>query len=187
MHQHRDMEIITIVQTGEVTHEDSMGNLKTIHAGEVQVMSAGTGIFHSEYNHGDTVPLHLFQIWIMPHTSGILPRYDQMGYSVPPNGFVELVTGTQPGTLPKVSQNERPLQIAQNAKISLGTFDACAHFSLEIPEGSGVYLLVIDGKFQMENGLLQERDAIEVSDVSQVSGDCVSDGTVLVIQVPMIS
>lgn len=80
-HPHRDMEIITYIIEGALEHKDSMGNREVIRAGEVQVMSAGTGITHSEYNPSSTEPVHLLQIWILPDQAGIKPRYDQKMYS----------------------------------------------------------------------------------------------------------
>lgn len=93
-HPHREMEIVTIVLSGEVSHRDSMGNNTVIKAGEIQRMSAGTGITHSEYNNGDT-PLHLYQIWLLPAKRGITPSYEQRTFLDPqhPNTLIPLVSG----------------------------------------------------------------------------------------------
>lgn len=80
MHPHRDMEILTYVLSGAVAHKDSMGNSETIPAGEFQLMSAGTGVLHSEFNPSDKEELHLYQIWIMPNQKGVTPRYEQQRF-----------------------------------------------------------------------------------------------------------
>jgi redox-sensitive bicupin YhaK (pirin superfamily) len=185
MHPHRDMEIVTIVLEGEVTHEDSMGNLKMIRAGEIQVMSAGTGVFHSEFNRNPTVPLKLFQIWILPRTAGLVPRYAQKRYSVSPGGFETLVVGTPPGTLPDDDSATGPIGIAQDAGISMGKFEKGVEFSLDISEGFGIYFLAIDGEFQVGDTVLQARDAVGIAGIPAVSGKCLSPGSVLAIRVPM--
>ncbi len=94
MHGHRDMEIVTVVLDGAVTHQDSMGNKTTIKAGEVQRMSAGTGVMHSEHNRG-TGPLHLYQVWFPPRKTGMKPDYEQRDYSAVPriNRLLPVVSG----------------------------------------------------------------------------------------------
>lgn len=88
LHEHDNMEIITVVLEGELAHQDSMGNTETIVANEVQVMSAGTGIHHSEFNPSDQHPVHLLQIWIIPDTKDVEPRYDQARLEITPNGWL---------------------------------------------------------------------------------------------------
>ena len=91
MHGHENMEIVTIVLKGELTHTDSMGNMGVIRAGDVQLMSAGTGVRHSEVNAGD-IPVKSLQIWILPHTQGVRPRYSQSSYMLSTGVWTELVS-----------------------------------------------------------------------------------------------
>jgi len=94
LHPHNNMEIVSIVLEGELEHRDSMGNTQVIKKGEVQVMSAGTGIFHAEYNHSDSADVKFFQIWIFPRTKGLTPRYDQKEFDEKlfENNLITLVT-----------------------------------------------------------------------------------------------
>lgn len=187
MHGHRDMEIITIVLDGEVTHEDSMGNKKKVEAGEVQIMSAGTGVTHSEHNRNPMFALKLFQIWIFPHTRGFAPRYAQKKFVFQENTMEVVVEGVPFGVLPDSWESSDVLKIVQDAQISIGKYSTDKEFQLEIPEGSGVYILVIDGSFEIAGTLLESRDAVAISEVSTLSGKSIQSGSILVIQVPMLS
>src|SRR5574341_1149742 len=113
-HPHRDMEIVTYVLEGELEHRDNQGNTGVIHTGEVQVMSAGTGIIHSEYNHSKERPVHLLQLWIMPRAKGLKPRWEQR----------QLSAADRAGSLlPVVSSGDIPetLTIEQDAAIYVST------------------------------------------------------------------
>lgn len=103
-HPHKDMEILTYVLSGTVEHKDSMGNKEQIHAGEFQIMSAGTGIRHSEYNGRDDQPLHLYQIWIIPNKTGLEPRYEQQMFDIPQGRQLVLSPDARDGSL-KVLQD----------------------------------------------------------------------------------
>ncbi len=103
-HPHKDMEILTYVLSGTVEHQDSMGNKEQIHAGEFQIMSAGTGIRHSEYNGRDDQPLHLYQIWIIPNKTGLEPRYEQQMFDIPQGRQLVLSPDVRDGSL-KVFQD----------------------------------------------------------------------------------
>jgi redox-sensitive bicupin YhaK (pirin superfamily) len=103
-HPHKDMEILTYVLSGTVEHKDSMGNKEQIHAGEFQIMSAGTGIRHSEYNGRDDQPLHLYQIWIIPNKTGLEPRYEQQMFDIPQGRQLVLSPDARDGSL-KVFQD----------------------------------------------------------------------------------
>lgn len=93
-HPHRDMEIITVMLSGELAHRDSMGNVETIKAGEVQRMSAGTGVFHAEFNASKTEAAHLLQIWLLPAQKGIKPGYEQKSFDLTQHGLVRLVSAS---------------------------------------------------------------------------------------------
>jgi len=138
MHPHRDMEIITIVLDGALEHQDSLGNRGVIRPGEVQVMSAGKGIVHSEYNHSKDAPLHLLQLWIFPRTKRLTPRWEQRVFSDPQR---------QGRLLPVVSAGEIPgtLKIDQDAAIYLSRLGAGQKVTHESKQGRKGYLFVIDG------------------------------------------
>lgn len=155
MHSHANMEIVTVVERGTLTHRDSMGNTGTVQAGEVQVMSAGTGVSHSEYNDSDE-ELALFQLWILPDTQNIAPRYGQMAFNHVPFGETPLV---------RPLNSTLPLTISQNAFISRLTLDP-EHpltYKLKSP-GNGVYLFVISGSVSVLGETLGPRDAIGIMD-----------------------
>lgn len=138
MHPHRDMEIITIVLDGALEHQDSLGNRGVIRPGEVQVMSAGKGIVHSEYNHSKDAPLHLLQLWIFPRTKGRTPRWEQRVFSA---------AQREGRLLPVASDGEIPgtLTIDQDAAIYLSRLGAGQQVTHESKPRRKGYLFVIDG------------------------------------------
>lgn len=175
MHQHRDMEIITIVTSGMLSHKDSMGNIGTVRAGEVQVMSAGTGVAHSEYNDTEE-ELSLFQIWIQPNVQGSEPRYAQRAFEQGA-GLLQVV-----GPMDQTDV----LSIQQDAYISLARVDKDASLTYTLNrEGNGVYVLMMDGEVVIDGEVLGPRDAVGIEDA--VSFEAVSSGeaNLLVIEVPM--
>lgn len=153
MHAHADFEIVTLVEEGAVTHEDNMGTSARVGAGEVQVMSAGTGVVHGEFNRED-VPLKLFQLWIEPHTRGVTPRYDQKAFATD-GPFTLLVSG---------DGRDGSLMIHQDAEIYRGTLAAAASLVHEVPEGRGVYLLMVDGSATVNGVALNKRDAAAIDE-----------------------
>ena len=137
MHPHEDMEIITIVTKGVLEHKDNTGNSGLLRSGEVQVMSAGSGIMHSEINHSKTDRLELFQIWIETKEKGIDPGYDQREVVIRDNKLELVVSG---------DKNDDRLYIHQDAKISLGRFEKGESFEYEVGNGkNGVFIFVIEG------------------------------------------
>ncbi len=160
MHPHRDMEIITIVTQGSVEHEDSMGHHGTTSAWEVQCMSAGSGVMHSEFNPSDSVPLQLFQIWIHPREKNITPAYAQKRYGADmfEGNFLPIASGLgSPGAL----------HIHQDAEICRGRFGTGESLSL-LPKCNGLYLFVIDGSIKLEGETLGARDAIAFTDAQEI-------------------
>ena len=144
MHPHNDMEIITIPLRGSLEHKDNMGNGSVITAGEVQVMSAGTGIMHSEFNPSPDKDINLFQIWIFPAEKGVNPRYDQKVFDQDSykNTIVRLVDNDQDGD---------SLFIHQKAVISLSKPEADITLSYKNHyPGNGVYVLLIEGKLTLD-------------------------------------
>src|SRR6195952_706652 len=138
-HPHDNMEIITIPLSGALEHKDSMGNIGVIKSGEVQVMSAGSGVTHSEYNHSQTEAANTLQIWLFPKERNIKPRYDQ-------KNFNELLSPNQFTTLISPDKSEDTLWINQDATFSLGDFELGQKidYTVKTP-GNGVYIFVIEG------------------------------------------
>lgn len=173
MHPHQDMEIITLVTQGVLTHKDSMGNMGTIHANEVQVMSAGAGVVHSEYNDRDD-PLELFQIWIEPKVLGIAPRYAQR---VIKEGETLLV-GPEgvPGAL-TINQDAYMYRIVLTRG---GRYEHVLH-----GEAHGVYVLVLSGCLDVAGEVLGVRDALGVWDTGTVALTARKEVSALVFEVPI--
>lgn len=176
MHPHRDMEIITVVMKGALVHEDSMGNRGVVRAGEVQVMSAGSGVVHSEANASDTEPLELFQIWINTNGRGHTPRYDQHAYAPVRNELQSLVTSNESGGF---------LYIHQDAHLCRGEFDAGLKREHRIKHYHGVYFFVIEGKVRVEGEELGPRDAIGISHADSFIYETLEPSVFLLIEVPI--
>jgi quercetin 2,3-dioxygenase len=181
LHPHNNMEIITIMLEGSLEHRDSMGNTQVIAQGEVQVMSAGTGIYHAEYNHSETEDAKLFQIWIFPREKGLKPRYDQKFFEEQKikNKLVTLVT-------PDINQQDDSLWIHQDAYISMVNLEKDKSFEYKIRiQGNGVFAMVIEGDIKVNENSLKRRDAIAVTETDTVNFESVTDSNLLIIEVPM--
>ncbi len=151
-HGHRDMEIISYVLDGEIAHKDSEGNIKSLPAGEFQLMSAGSGIYHSEFNHSDTAPLHFLQIWIQPNVTGQQPGYQQKDFGQN-NGLTTIATPTgENGTL----------MIKQDASLHQLILPVDSEIELPISEGRCVYVHQIEGNLTVDNTSLQPGDGAKV-------------------------
>lgn len=163
MHPHRDMEIFSYVTEGELSHKDSMGNGETIKVGDVQLMSAGNGVVHSEFNSSSTDNTHLFQIWIMPSEKGGKPNYQQK-YFAPKEkqGKLKLI----------ISQDGRDgsLIIKQNAKVYAGLFDKEDNYILKTDINRSYYVHVIKGSIYIDGIPLTQGDAIKIF---SIDGDLV--------------
>jgi quercetin 2,3-dioxygenase len=178
-HPHDNMEIITIPITGVVEHKDSMGNHGTISAGEIQVMSAGTGIFHSEYNHEKSKPLELFQIWIFPNKRNVTPRYDQISLA-----DIEKVDEFYQILSP--NPNDQGVWIHQNAWFHLGDFSEGWEGSYGLKDkNNGVYFLVIEGDITVAGQTLNRRDGLGVSEAESIQIKTNSQARLLVMEIPM--
>lgn len=176
-HPHDNMEIITIPLTGALKHEDSMGFSEIIEAGEVQVMSAGTGIYHSEFNPNHNQAVNLFQIWIFPNRKQVEPRYAQRRYELQNGAFSTLVGPENSGVA---------TWIHQDAWLSMGEFAADTQTSYTIKStGNGVYIMVIEGEIQIGDQKLEKRDAIGIYQTEKVEISCKQNAKMLVIEVPM--
>ncbi len=180
-HPHQNMEIVTIPQEGAVKHRDSMGNRGVVAAGEIQVMSAGSGIEHSELNASMRDPLKLFQIWIHPEEENVDPRYDQkeIAHIVEPNKFSTVVK-------PRSEALNGDLWIHQQAYFNIGEFSEKTTTTYKLQQdGHGIYVLVINGTVEVDNEVLGDRDAIGIWDASEVTFTVEKDSRVLLIETPM--
>lgn len=159
-HPHDNMEIITIPLSGMLRHEDSMGNTETVSVGEVQVMSAGTGVFHSEYNASTTEPLSLLQIWIETNKKNVTPRYDQKHISDEDlRDKLFPVVGPMGGAA---------LGIYQDATLSLGRYENEQTLKYALKDVShGVYLFVIEGAVTVTGKRLTKRDGLGLWDITE--------------------
>lgn len=177
-HPHDNMEITTVVLEGTLEHRDSMGHVQQIGANEVQVMTAGTGIFHSEYNADAEIPVKLFQIWIFPSAHNLKPRYDQKAFD--PAGrkgtWQRLVSPDEEGTL----------KLNQNAWFSRITLEAVQHtvYQLHAP-GNGAYIMMIEGTADVDGTKLETRDGLGVWETSSVNIKTESESDILLIEIPM--
>jgi len=174
------MEIITIVLSGGLAHKDSMGHTMVINPHDVQVMSAGSGITHSEFNASATEPVTLFQIWIYPNEQNVTPRYIQKTFdpNLHHNYFQTFVSP---------NQDTEELWVHQDAWILRGTFDKGTQVDYAVKkQGNGLFMIVIEGECSMSGQTLVKRDTIEISEVSLVSITSHSNNTdILLIDVPM--
>lgn len=178
-HPHDNMEIITIVLEGELEHKDSMGHTEVIRPNEVQVMSAGTGIFHSEYNHDPEKPVQLLQIWVFPEKKDITPRYEQKMFKPEErkNKWQTLVSPTE----------YQGLTIKQHAFFSRISLDKnCSSGYKLMNSKNGMYLFIIDGSVELSGEIiLNRRDGIGISDTPAISLKAMADSDILLMEIPM--
>ncbi len=177
-HPHDNMEIITIPLEGDLEHKDSMGNAGIIKQYDVQVMSAGTGIYHSEFNANADKHVNLFQIWVFPNKENVTPRYDQKTYlpTDRENKFQLLVSPLNDGSL----------TIHQDAWFSMGKFEKGKEVPYEIKKkGNGVYTLVVEGSVEIDGQKLNKRDALGVWDSDKINIKMNADSEILLLDVPM--
>ncbi len=177
-HPHRNMEIISIPISGELSHKDSMDNKRSIEVGEVQVMSAGTGLTHSEFNDSKTNDVHFLQLWIIPEVDNITPYYDQKMFEAleRKNKFQVLVS-------PKDKQVVGSLPINQQGYISM--IDLDKGFEVAYNLKNGAYFFLIEGEVLIEDETLEKRDAIGIVEKEKVNIKANKSSKLLVIDVPM--
>lgn len=178
-HPHNDMEIITIPLSGALAHRDSMGNGSVIQAGYVQVMSAGTGITHSEINANPDTPVSLLQIWVLTRQKGVAPRYQQMRIAdeAQLNEFQQIVSP---------NADDAGVWIHQDAWFSLATFSDGNRRTYQVKQqGNGVYVFVIKGQAKIGEIKLNERDGLGVWDCERFDVQAVGDAEILLMDVPM--
>lgn len=180
LHPHDNMEIITIPLEGELVHKDNMGNAGVIKSSDIQVMSAGTGIEHSEYNRIADKQLKLLQIWVFPNKKNVKPRYDQISLNPEDlhNRFNQIVSP---------SPDDEGVWIHQDAWFYLSKFDqGVAKEYLVNIEGNGVYAFIIKGEVTIEDQKLKSRDGLGIWDTDSFIIQADSDAEFLLMEVPMI-
>ncbi len=162
-HPHDNMEIISIPLEGDLEHEDSMGNKAIIRKGDIQVMSAGTGIIHSEYNKNTDQAVKFLQIWVYPNQRNVSPRYDQITPDIAQrqNKFQQILSP---------NPDDEGVWIHQDAWFSMGHFDKDIETTYQIKQsGNGVYIFVIKGSVTVEGQALETRDGFGIWDVSEIN------------------
>lgn len=179
MHPHNNMEIISIPLSGDLAHKDSMGNGGVIKNGDIQVMSAGTGITYSEMNANVDVPVKFLQIWVVPNKHGIEPRYQQISLD-------GLIGQNRFGQILSPNADDAGVWIHQDAWFSLGHFDAGNSTDYQIKRtGNGVCVFVISGKVRVNGYLLNDRDGLGVWNTDRLDVVADTDAKVLLMDVPM--
>lgn len=179
-HPHENMEIISIPLSGALEHKDSMGNKHVIESGEVQVMSAGTGITHSEYNANEREEVKFFQIWVYPRKKGVEPRYGQKKFDLDAkrNNLTLVVSP---------DETAGSLWVHQDVWFSLGNFDESKEITYNVKKkGNGAFVMVLEGSFQVGDNKLEKRDAVGISETDKFDIKALSpDARLLIIDVPM--
>lgn len=180
-HPHQNMEIISIPLKGALSHKDNMGNKRAIEVGEVQVMSAGTGLTHSEFNDSKTDETNFLQLWIIPEEKGVKPNYEQRKFdgSKQKNKLQTVVA-------PKDKLEGNALPISQQAYIYRSDLEADKILDINVKNNNnGLYIFVVNGQLQVLGSTLNSRDAIGISEAEKVSIKSKKDSKLIIIEVPM--
>lgn len=177
-HPHKNMEVISIPLKGYLRHGDSIRNTRIITPGDIQVMSTGKGIYHSEYNGSDSEPAELLQIWVFPKELNTEPEYND--YDIRPllkrNSLALIIS----------PDGKAPASIRQDAWFSIGSFDAGREFEYKLhKESNGVYMFVIEGEVKTDGFRLLRRDGIGISETKEFKVEIFEDSTVLLMEIPM--
>jgi redox-sensitive bicupin YhaK (pirin superfamily) len=176
-HGHRDMEIISYVLEGELAHKDSMGNGSTIRPGDVQRMSAGSGVRHSEFNPSSTNPVHFLQIWIQPNAQGIEPSYEEKRFSVQEKrGRLRIIASPD--------QADGSVLIHQDARVYAGLFDGEETATLNVAPGRTLYVHVARGTVTVNGTVLNGGDAVTLTDSEKLELNRGQQAEVLVFDLP---
>jgi redox-sensitive bicupin YhaK (pirin superfamily) len=178
-HPHSDMEIISIPLEGDLEHKDSMGNTMVIKQGDVQIMSAGSGVKHSEYNKNKDKEVNFLQIWVFPKEKGVKPNYEQITFNTEDriNQWQQIVSPTA---------NDGAVTIGQDAWFYLSKIEAGKSLSYEVKKnGNGVYAFLIDGKATVAGEPLNKRDGAGIWDTGSFEVQADADTEILLMEVPM--
>jgi quercetin 2,3-dioxygenase len=178
-HPHDNMEIVTIPFTGALKHKDSTGGAGIIQAGDIQIMSAGTGVQHSEANESATDEVTLFQVWVFPKVKNIAPRYDQRNFGVEGRaGKWQIVVSPR--------EEDNALWINQDARFALTNIKAGEKITYSNAfAGNGVYIVAINGSIAIDDIVLQKRDAVGISETDSFEITAIEDAEIIAIEVPM--
>ena len=178
-HPHDNMEIITIPLEGDLEHKDSMGNTAVVREGEIQVMSAGTGVMHSEYNNNPDQAVKFLQIWIIPNQQNVTPRYDQISLKeiAKDNEFYQILSP---------NKEDQGVWIYQDAWFHLGKFSkgSTSEYSLK-KEGNGVYAFILEGEVEINGEKLSKRDGLGIWNTSKIDMSVPENAEILLMEVPM--
>ncbi|UOE41844.1 pirin family protein [Chryseobacterium suipulveris] len=178
-HPHRDMEIISIPLQGDLEHKDSMGTTAVIRKGEIQVMSAGTGVMHSEYNKNAEELVKFLQIWVIPNKMNVTPRYDQISIkeNAKPNDFQQILSP---------SPDDEGVWIHQDAWFNLANFDRGVSKEYQLnKKGNGVYVFVLSGKAKIGDIELSTRDGLGIEDTDSFVLEALENSEILLMEIPM--
>jgi len=178
-HPHDNMEIISIPIAGDLEHKDSMGNTTVIREGDIQVMSAGTGVTHSEYNKSSEKEVKFLQIWIFPNKRNVTPRYDQISIKSleRENDFCQILSP---------NMDDQGVWIHQDAWFHIGKFEENIEKTYDLKkQGNGLYIFVLEGAVEIDGQKLDKRDGYGLWDVSAFTLTSLTDSKVLVMEVPM--
>jgi redox-sensitive bicupin YhaK (pirin superfamily) len=179
-HPHDNMEIISIPTSGDLEHKDNMGNKQVIRQGDVQVMSAGTGIEHSEKNKHADQPVKFFQIWVIPKEKNVTPRYDQQSFTDEQKKN-KLLTIVSP-----IGTTDGGVQIHQDAWFSLGKFDKGTSLTYDVRNPkNGLYAFVIEGDINIDGELLNRRDGLGITEATSVNLRAETPAEILLMEVPV--
>jgi len=178
-HPHDNMEIISIPLFGDLEHKDSMGNHGVITTGEIQVMSAGTGIFHSEFNKNKDKEAQFLQIWVFPDIKNVTPRYDQIS-------IAEIAKPDELSQILSPNPNDQGVWIHQQAWFHIGELSTGwkGKYNLKIAK-NGVYFFVIEGNVTVAGQALSRRDGLGVTETAEIEITADSDARLLIMEVPM--
>lgn len=179
-HPHDNMEIISIPLEGSLQHKDSMGNLATIEPGEIQAMSAGTGIYHTEYNKDKSKAVKFLQIWVFPNKRNVEPRYDQIKINAPeqPNQLVQILSP---------NADDAGVWIYQDAWFNMGKVEKDSKVDYTIQKkGNGAYIFVLEGEININGQALHRRDGFGIWDTEGFTVTAATDAEFLIMDVPMV-
>lgn len=178
-HPHDNMEIVSIPLSGDLEHKDSMGNTTVIKSGDVQVMSAGTGIFHSEYNKNRDQEVKFLQIWVQPNKRGVEPRYDQITLN-PADLDNKLAQVLSP------NKDDAGVWVYQDAWFHMGNLNAGTEVTYDIKKaGNGVYAFLLEGDASVAGEAISRRDAVGITEAASFTVKADSNAKILLMEVPM--
>jgi quercetin 2,3-dioxygenase len=176
-HSHRDMEIVSYVLDGSLAHKDSTGTSSVIRPGDVQRMSAGTGVSHSEFNASQSDPVHFLQIWIIPEKTGIAPSYEEKHFDASERrGRLRLIASP--------NQADGSVKLHQDVRMYAGTFDHDEHAKLDVPEGRHAYVHVARGEVHVAGLHLEAGDGLKITDAGEIDFRDGDKGEVIVFDLP---